>query len=155
IVIALSLGFECAKQGWVSLFRAPGAKNDNPIGFLGDNNGVALGTMMLVPILVALARTATRRWERYAYQFLAVGVFMRGFTTSSRGGFIAAGVLGLFFIGRAEHKVRAAIGVLAVAGLVSLVMPQEYWNRMNTITASDEQRDESAAGRLHFWHVAV
>src|SRR5262245_22665346 len=44
LVIALSLGFECAKQGWVNLYRAPGARNDNRIAFLGDNNGVALGT---------------------------------------------------------------------------------------------------------------
>ena len=50
--------------------------------------------MMLVPILGALAQTATRRWEKYAFRFVAIGVFMRGFTTYSRGGFLAAGVLG-------------------------------------------------------------
>ena len=155
VVIALSLGFECAKQGWANLIRAPGLKNDNSIAFLGDNNGVALGTMMLVPIIVAVAQTATRRWERFAYYFMAIGVFMRGFTTYSRGGFISAGVLALFVIGRAERKFRATAGIAIVAGLVWTVMPPEYWNRMNTITASDENRDDSAAGRLHFWGVAV
>ena len=38
--------------------------NNNPIPFLGDNNGVALGVMMLVPLFGALAKTATRSWER-------------------------------------------------------------------------------------------
>jgi probable O-glycosylation ligase (exosortase A-associated) len=155
VVIALSLGLECAKQGWVNLFIAPGAKNDNSIAFLGDNNGVALGTMMLVPIIVALAQTATRRWEKYAYRFIAVGVFMRGLTTYSRGGFIAAAVLGMFVLVRSQHKFRALVGVLAIVGLVWAVMPQDYWSRMNTINASDDQRDESAAGRLHFWKIAV
>src|SRR5689334_6996540 len=55
LIMAISLGFECAKQGWAQLYIAPGAPNNNPIPFLGDNNAVAVGTMMLVPILSALA----------------------------------------------------------------------------------------------------
>src|SRR5262249_44007321 len=89
-VIAISLGFECAKQAYAQLILAPGAQNNNSSPFLGDNNGIALGTMMLVPIIGALAQTATRKWERFGYWFLLVGVFMRGITTYSRGGFLAA-----------------------------------------------------------------
>src|SRR5687768_11590878 len=77
LVMALSLGFETAKQGWANLFRAPGARNDNPIVFLGDNNGVAVGTMMLLPILGALAQTSTSWWQKHLHRFLAVGVFMQ------------------------------------------------------------------------------
>src|SRR5688572_27538040 len=33
MVIALSLGFEAAKQGWAQLFLAPGARNDNSVPF--------------------------------------------------------------------------------------------------------------------------
>lgn len=155
VVISLSLGLECAKQGWANMIIAPGAKNDNTIGFLGDNNGVALGTMMLVPIVAALAQTTTKRWKRYAYWFIAVGVFLRGFTTYSRGGFIAAAVLGVFVFVRAEKKMRALVGVALICGLVAAIMPQEYWNRIHTIDADEENRDESAAGRLHFWRIAV
>jgi probable O-glycosylation ligase (exosortase A-associated) len=155
LVIALSLGFEGAKQGWLGLYRSPGAKNDNNIIFLGDNNGVALGMMMLVPILGALAQTAAHRWERYTHRFLQIGVFMRGFTTYSRGGFLAAGVLGLLTLVRSERKIRALVGIVAVVALVWTVMPQSFWDRMNTITAPSENRDDSAAGRLHFWQVAV
>ena len=156
LVIGLSLGFECAKQGWVNLYRAPGARNDNPIPFLGDNNGVALGTMMLVPILGALAQTAGARWEKNTHRFLAVGVFLRGISTYSRGGFLAAAVLGAVGLVRAEKKVRALIVLAAGALLVSSVMPVRYWARMDTITVEEEEeRDLSAAGRLHFWRVAV
>jgi probable O-glycosylation ligase (exosortase A-associated) len=155
LVIALSLGFECAKQGWVSLFRAPGAKNDNPIPFLGDNNGVALGTMMLVPLFGALAQTAAGRWEKLTHRFLGVGVFLRGFTTYSRGGFLAAAVLGLFTLVRSPRRIRALIGLAAIVGLVWMVMPQSYWDRMHSIAAPEGQLDVSAAGRLHFWQVAI
>ena len=156
LVIALSLGIECAKQGWANLFRAPGARNDNPIPFLGDNNGVALGTMMLMPLFGALAQTATRRWEKQAHRFIGVGVFLRGISTYSRGGFLAAGVLGVFSLLRSEKKVRTLVVVGAGALLVWSLMPARYWARMDTITVEEEeQRDLSAAGRLHFWSVAV
>ena len=35
-------------------------------------------------------------------------------------------------------------------------MPQEFWDRMDTIQVNDEgERDASSAGRLHFWQVAI
>ncbi len=95
LVIAYSVGFECAKQAWVELLLNPGGQNNNVVAFLGDNNGVALGTMMLVPLFGALVRTATSRSEAFVHRFFLVGVFMRGITTYSRGGFVAAGVIGL------------------------------------------------------------
>jgi len=155
-VVALSLGFECAKQGWANLVRAPGAKNDNPVPFLGDNNGVALGTMMLVPLFGALAQTATKRWERVGQRFLGIGVFLRGFSTYSRGGFLAAAILGLITFIRSEKKMRALIGVGAITMLILTIMPPSFWVRMGTIQVEEgEQRDESAAGRLHFWRIAT
>jgi putative inorganic carbon (HCO3(-)) transporter len=155
VVIALSLGFECAKQGWAQLILNPGAQNNNSNVFLGDNNGVAVGTMMLLPILGALAYTATRSWEANLFRFLSFGVFMRGITTYSRGGFISAGVLAFISFLRSPHKIRLAIAFIVVATLVNTVMPKEFWDRMNTINAPAEQRDDSAAGRLHFWQVAI
>jgi probable O-glycosylation ligase (exosortase A-associated) len=156
LVIALSLSFECAKQGWVNLYRAPGARNDNRVAFLGDNNGVALGTMMMIPILAALAQTAVSRWEKRLHQFLAVGVFLRGISTYSRGGFLSAGVLGVMTFVRSRRKLRTLVIVAAASVLVYLVMPSRYWERIDTITVeSEEERDASAAGRLHFWNVAL
>jgi probable O-glycosylation ligase (exosortase A-associated) len=154
LIIAISLGFECAKQGWAQLYRAPGAQNNNPIPFLGDNNGVAVGTMMLVPILSALAQTATRRWEAFGHRFVLIGVFLRGITTYSRGGFLAAAVLGIFSLARSRKKVRAFVGAGVIAGIVLTVMPQAFWDKMNTINASESERDDSATGRLHFWVIA-
>ena len=154
LIVAISLGFECAKQGWAQLYRAPGAANNNPIPFLGDNNGVAVGTMMLVPILSALAQTATRRWEAFAHRFVLIGVFLRGITTYSRGGFLAAAVLGIFSLARARKKIRAFVGAGVIVAIVLTVMPQAFWDKMNTIDASESELDNSAAGRLHFWVIA-
>jgi probable O-glycosylation ligase (exosortase A-associated) len=155
LVIAYSVGFECAKQGWTQLLLNPGGQNNNIVVFLGDNNGVALGTMMLVPLFGALVRTATSRSEAFVHRFFLVGVFMRGITTYSRGGFVAAGIIGLLTLYRSQHKIRALIGVVVMAALVSSVMPEKFWDRMATITASSKELDASARGRLHFWEVAT
>ena len=111
--------------------------------------------MMLVPLFGALIRTAESRSEAFLHRFFLVGVFMRGITTYSRGGFVAAGVIGLLTLYRSPHKIRALIGIVTMAVLVSSVMPQKFWDRMATITASSEELDASARGRLHFWEVAT
>ena len=50
-------------------------------------------------------------------------------------------------------KTVAAIAVVAM--LILPVLPQQFWDRMSTITAPSDARDESAASRVHFWKVAV
>jgi len=156
LVIALSLGFETAKQGWANLVRAPGAQNNNPIPFLGDNNGVALGTMMLLPVLGALAQTATSWWQKNVWRFVAVGVFLRGISTYSRGGFLGAAALGAVAVLRGERKLRSLAALVVLALTVWMLMPPEYFARLDTITVAEgEEREESSAGRLHFWQVAV
>jgi probable O-glycosylation ligase (exosortase A-associated) len=154
IVITVSLGFETAKQGWAQLILNPGAKNDNGVPFLGDNNLVAVGMAMLMPVIGALAATSTG-WRKRAFQFLSIGVLYRGLSTYSRGGFLSFAVLGIVWFWRSEHKLKSAVAVALAAALVLPVLPKEFWDRMSTITAPAEERDDSQQGRLHFWQVGV
>jgi probable O-glycosylation ligase (exosortase A-associated) len=154
-VIALSLGLEAAKQGWAEFILHPGARNTNSHPVLGDNNGVAQGMMMLVPIFSVLAQTASTRWEKYFHRFMLGGVFLRGISTYSRGGFLAAGAIGLAALARSRHRIRVLLSILVLAGIVCPVMPQEFWTRISTITAPEERQDDSAQGRLHFWRTAM
>ena len=154
MVIAFSLGFEAAKQGWAQFVLNPGATNNNPHVMLGDNNGVALGMIMLIPIFMALSQTATANAQRNIHRFFIAGVFYRAISTYSRGGFLAAGVVSLVSLARAKHKLRTLIAVGVLAYAVSAVMPQSFWDRMNSITAEEDQRDASAQGRLYYWELA-
>lgn len=158
--IAMSLGFEAAKQGWAQMILNPGAANMNDVAFLGDNNLVAIGMLMLVCLLVALTRTAKYRIERWLYIFLTIGVLYRAISTYSRGGFLAAIGLGLIFIARSPRKIRAITGAVIAAVIVTSVLPDQYWTRMETIDVNrpveeGQAADDSALGRLHFWAVAV
>jgi probable O-glycosylation ligase (exosortase A-associated) len=155
MVIALSLGFEGAKQGLIGLLLHPGTRNLNEHPVLGDNNGVAQGMMMLVPIFALLAQTTARRWEQYLHRFLLVGALARGITTYSRGGMLAATAIGLMTISRSKHRVRMLIVSVVVAAATLSLMPQSFWDRMDTLTNAPEEQDDSAKGRLHFWNVAL
>jgi len=156
LVVSFSLGFDMAKQGWADLWRSPGRVNSNPVAFLGDNNGVAMGLLMLFPLTNALAQTSAAAWERYLHRFFAIGVLLRAISTYSRGGFLGAGSLIVISILRSEKKIRATLGIAILIWGIAQIMPQEFWDRMDTITVEDEEtRDESSAGRLHFWTVAV
>jgi probable O-glycosylation ligase (exosortase A-associated) len=157
LIIALSLGIEAGKQGWVNLIMHPGAPNPNTHPMLGDNNGVAVGMLMLVPILTTLAATARTRTERYAHRFLALGVLYRGIVTFSRGGFLACAALAFVYVLRSPRRIPALAGIVLAALLIAPILPSSYWQRMDTINASDnpDEADKSTRGRLHFWRIAV
>ncbi len=164
LTMGLSLGFEGAKQGWAQLVTNPGAVNTNQVPFLGDNNHVAVGMLMLVPVLGSLGASATLGWERRLHKFLAVGVLYRALATYSRGGFLSALVLGGVALVRSKRRGRALMAIALVTALILPVMPEAFWDRMGSILTPGEIRsevaggqvveDSSARGRLHFWSVA-
>lgn len=155
MAMAFSLAFESAKQGWVTLITHPGGVNTNEIPFLGNNNRVAIGMMMLVPQIGVLAFTSRRYWFKLGCRFLNIGLVYRGLSTYSRGGFLAAGAIGLAAWIRSPTKIRSALALAVVIGVVLPVLPDEYWARMSTIQTYEEVEDNSALGRLHFWKVAL
>jgi putative inorganic carbon (HCO3(-)) transporter len=159
-VIAASLAFEATKQGWAQLILNPGAKNDNTHPLFGDNNGVAVGMLMLGAILIALGRVAPKRWEKLLSRFAAVGVIYRGLSTYSRGGFLSCGILAVHYVLRSNRKMVGILAIAAVSVAILPVLPPAFWARMNTIdnaadTGTGEPGDYSIEGRLHFWRVAV
>ena len=154
LIIVLSLGLEAAKQGWYYLLTKPGWPNFNPLPFLGDNNGVAVGMLMLVPTIALLAQTTHRTWARPFYWLLLTGVLYRAVSTFSRGGFVACTLMVLLFWLHSSRKVRLLLIILPLAALISVSLPQSFWDRMRTITTFQEDEDASALGRLHYWEVA-
>lgn len=155
LMMAFSLGLEQAKQGWYYLLFPPdwGSVNANSIAFLGDNNGVAVGMLMLVPVIGFLAHTTQRKWVGHFYRFLLVGVLFRALTTYSRGGFLAClGMGGMYWL-RSKQKLRLLLGMGVLLAIVMPALPASFWDRINTIQTYEE--DESSTGRLHFWQVAI
>jgi len=154
MVITFSLGFEAVKQGWLQLLLNPGAPNTNAVPFLGDNNLVAVGMGMLLPVIAALAATSTG-WLKRLFQFMSIGVFYRAVSTYSRGGLLALAAVGGMHFWRSQYELRTVAAFVILLAIIVPVLPTEYWDRMATITAPIEERDDSQMGRLYFWQVAV
>ena len=154
LVMVFALGLEQAKQGWFYLLTSPGWHNENPVTFLGDNNGVAVGLLMLVPIVGFLGQTAERKWGKAFYLVLLIGCLYRALSTYSRAGLLAATAMGAIWWLRTRHKARALLGVVLVIIVVLPTLPDAYWTRIRTIDTYEEEDDKSALGRLHFWRVA-
>jgi putative inorganic carbon (HCO3(-)) transporter len=155
LIIVLALGFEGAKQGWVYLFTSPEWPNTNQIAFLGDNNGVAVGMLMLIPMIALLAQTTMSKCGRWFYFFLLLGVLFRALSTHSRGGFLASLAVGGAYWLSSRHKLRSLAAVGIIATIVVATLPETFWSRMHTIQTFEEEEDRSALGRLHFWEVAL
>jgi putative inorganic carbon (hco3(-)) transporter len=155
LVMVLALGVEQARQGWVYLLTSPGWHNTNVVSFLGDNNGVAIGMLMLTPIVGLLGQTTNKKWAKAFYWLVLVGCLYRALSTYSRGGFVAAIAMGGAWCMRSRRKMRALLGAVVVITIVFTALPDTFWNRMGTIETYEERQDESALGRLHFWEVAA
>ena len=156
VVMTLGIGVEGAKQGLIYLVTQPewGA-NPNKLPFLGDNNDVAVGMFMMVPIAIFLARTTQYQWARCGYWLLTLGLISRALTTYSRGAFLTGLALaGLYWL-RSQQKLRGLIGLLLALAFLLPALPQEYWERMETISTYEEEEETSALSRFHFWQVAV
>ena len=110
---------------------------------------------MLLPIIGALARHVDRLAEA------RVSVPERRRPVSRRSAPIRAAAFcrsapsSAIWFWRSPHKLKTLCAVVIAAALILPVLPQQFWDRMSTIDAPAEERDDSQQGRLHFWQVAV
>jgi O-antigen ligase len=109
---------------------------------------------MLTPLLSALAATSTG-WYKRGAQFVNVGIIYRGLSTYSRGGFLSFGAVAGFAFLRSHRKARTLVAGALVAALILPVLPRRSGIGCRPLPASDEERDDSQRGRLHFWQVAI
>ncbi len=154
MVMVYSLIFEI-KQGLVYLLLMQGVKNSNGHPVLGDDNGVALGMLMLVPVCVVLQQTTRHKWAQWLYRLLLISALYRGISSYSRGAFLACIAMGIVYWLRAAHKLRVLLAMIVITAIVVPTMPEQFWNRMQTIETYNETQEGSALGRLHFWAVAI
>jgi len=159
-VIGGSLGFHAAKAGFASALGGGVRFYDGLAGAFPDNNGYALVTVMVMPMLLVTAQNLVEdRWKWVRRGFYAA-VALCGLTvvsTFSRGGFLALALSMLTYIMLQRRRVGALIGLAVLAGVAYMVVPvpDGYLDRLQTIHTYEEVDDESALSRLHFWRVAM
>lgn len=172
-VICLSLGFHATKAGLAFLLTGGGTRFDDGLsGAFVDNNGYALGTVMILPMLLVTAQNIelvyNGRYLNWMRRGLYATVPLCVFTvlgTYSRGGFLAFSAALLTFIMLQRHRFTALAGLIVFFTLLLAVvpLPQQYVDRLSTIRTFNEKTSgddpegakESAKSRTHFWQVGI
>jgi probable O-glycosylation ligase (exosortase A-associated) len=152
-IIVISIGYYGVKGG---IFAAATGGSHMVIGpegsMIGDNNAMALASVMTIPLFNYLRLHSERRIVRLALMGSSALILISILASYSRGGLIAlTAMMGFLWVGsRAKGVIAVAVAVGAL--LVFNFMPQQYLDRINTI--QNAQEDESFRGRLSSWYVA-
>ncbi len=152
LTICLSIGFFGAKGGIFSLRTGGSDRIYGPPGsFLEDNNDFALAAVMVVPLLFFLAREESKAWVRHGLRLVGALSIISVIFTYSRGGFVGLATIASVALLKSRKKFLAAI-VFAVAVSIGMaVVPEQWFERMQSI---GDRSDESAQGRINAWHFA-
>ena len=152
-VIALSLAFYGVKGGIFTILHGGAYQVQGPpTTFIAGNNEVGLALIMTVPLLRYLHLQAQSKLIRWGLAASMVLSGLAGIGTQSRGALLAAVAMGSLLWLKSRKKATTALYIIAAVGLIAAVMPQEYWDRVNTIRTYEQ--DASAMGRINAWHTA-
>lgn len=163
-VVACSLGFHASKAGLAYAVGGGTRFADGLSGAFVDNNGYALGTVMIMPLLLVTAQNVnqlhTGRWLPWLRRGLFLSLPLCALAvvgTYSRGGFVSLSAATLVFILLQRRRVPAltAVAVLFTLGALFVPIPQSYLDRLQTIRTYDEIGEDSAMSRPHFWRVGI
>ena len=152
-VIALSFGFYGVKGGIFTILNGGAYRVQGPAGtFIGGNNELALALVMAIPLIRYLHLQETRKWIRIGLASAMVLTGVAAIGSQSRGGLVAMLAMGLFLWLKSRNKIVTGIYMAVAVGIMASVMPQAWYDRMNTIETYEQ--DQSAQGRINAWHTA-
>lgn len=123
-----------------------------PDSIITDNNHLAVGLAMIIPLVYWSFWRTDRIWMKLALvgAMMLIGVSILG--SYSRSAFLALAAMSLFLVLKSEHKLMI-IPLVALGTLVALgVMPEKYWDRIMSIGTYEQ--DQSAMGRINVWWTA-
>ena len=152
-VIALSFAFYGVKGGIFTIINGGAYRVQGPAEtFIGGNNELALAMVMAIPLIRYLHLQEVKKWVKIGLASAMVLTGVAAVGSQSRGGLVAIVAMGVFLWLKSRNKIVTGIYMAMAVGIIAMVMPQEWYDRMNTIQTYEE--DQSAQGRINAWHTA-
>jgi probable O-glycosylation ligase (exosortase A-associated) len=153
VMFGLGLGFHGVVEGGKVLASGGGHHVSGiPTSMMSDNNHFAVAMVLIIPILHYLSQYSAKRLVRWGFLGGMLLTVFAVLGTHSRGGMIALGVVGLWFLATSRHKIRAFFLVVLAAIVVVFVAPDSWFDRFSTIR--DAGQDSSFMGRVVAWKVS-
>lgn len=153
LVIMLSLGFYGLKGGIFGIMTGGKFMVLGPPGsFIEGNTTIGLALIMALPLMGYFWLEAKRFWLKWS---LVGGMALTAFATvvtSSRGALLGLIGMSVFLVVKSGKMVRLSIAAGIVAAATLSVMPDEWFQKMDTIGSYEE--DSSAMGRINAWWFA-
>ncbi|HEU5153256.1 MAG TPA: O-antigen ligase family protein [Gemmatimonadales bacterium] len=87
-----------------------------------------------------------KKWQRMLFLALPASAVASIVATSSRGALVGLGLVGLWMVMRSRYKVRALVGIVALAAIVWTVTPAEQKARFDTAG-----EDDTSVSRIAYW----
>ncbi len=151
--IALSIGFYGVKGGIFTILNGGVHRVYGPPGtFIEGNNEMGLALAMTVPLMYYLYREASRFYVRWGLLAAMILTSLAAIGTHSRGALLGMGAMAVMLWWKSRQKVLMTFLVAVGAVAVLLLMPQEWFDRMASMKAYEE--DTSALNRLNTWRWA-
>ena len=148
--LLLSIGFFAFMEGLKFIGTAGGHHIFGPDNhILGDNNHLAVGVVMIIPITLYLMKRTKSLYVKYILALLLFFDVVTVLGTYSRGGLIGLLVLGFYFLSKTKKKGLWTLIILLLVVSGGVLLPDRWFNRMDTIATAGE--DASFMGRVIAW----
>jgi len=153
-IVALSLGVFGLKGGLFTLASGGHFRVYGPDGsYIAENNSMALALVTILPLLWFLRSQVQRRWQVLALTFVTAMTAVSAMGSYSRGALVGGAAMLFFLWCYSRKKAQAAVVLVAVVALIATIMPDAWFDRMDTI--HDYKEDGSAMGRVNAWKFAI
>lgn len=153
-MIVISLGFYGVKGGIFTIRSGGSDRVWGPEGtFIDGNNEIALALIVVIPLMYYLHSVTKNKWGRYAFVASILLCALAALGSYSRGAAIAIVAMVLFLWLKSSNKMTLGVLIIVVAPLMLLVMPSQWFDRIDTINTYEE--DSSAMGRINAWKMAT
>jgi probable O-glycosylation ligase (exosortase A-associated) len=152
-VIVISLGYFGTKGGVFTLLTGGGFRvYGPPSSFVEENNALAVATLMVIPLMVYLRTTLSKKWQRQLMLFAMISMGFSVIGSQSRGAFLAILTVGGYYWLQSDRKMITAVPIVISVMVLLTLLPESWYERMNTIKTYD--KDASAMGRIYAWKLA-
>lgn len=122
-------------------------------GWMGDENDFGMEMNVAVPVAFFMFQGAKSKGGKILYLGL-LGVFVMSLiATSSRGGFLGLLAVGAYCWIYSPRKIISLFLGISLACLVLVAAPQEYWDRIGTITEDSTMESGTAGQRVFTWGI--
>ncbi len=150
--IALSLSVVMIKGGYWAIIHGFQDRVYGPPGspYYG-NNEFAVASVMVIPLLAGWLLEMHEKWLRWVLAGLIALAFVSALSSWSRGGLLGVIVVAILLAWHSRQWGKAALIAVATIGVVWLVLPGEWFDRMQTLMSPAQE--QSASTRLALWQL--